>query len=93
MKKLVSSLSAELAALLLCPSALAQTDYEPYYFGTMAGRRPHGATDGVGSVAEFHYPSGVALDSAGNVYVADRMNHTIRKQRRTLFWPRRHRGG
>ena len=34
---------------------------------------------GTGSAARFNIPSGVAVDSAGNVYVADYGNHTIRK--------------
>ena len=38
-----------------------------------------GATDGTGSAARFHSPSGVALDGAGNLYVADTGNDTIRK--------------
>jgi hypothetical protein len=38
-----------------------------------------GSTNGTGSVARFNYPDGVAVDSAGNVYVADSNNHTIRK--------------
>ena len=38
-----------------------------------------GAADGSGTSATFNYPSGVAADSAGNVYVADYDNHTIRK--------------
>ena len=38
-----------------------------------------GSADGTGANARFHYPSGVAVDSAGNVYVADTDNHTIRK--------------
>ena len=38
-----------------------------------------GSADGTGSDARFNYPSGVAVDSAGNVYVADTCNHTIRK--------------
>jgi DNA-binding beta-propeller fold protein YncE len=33
----------------------------------------------VGSAARFFYPSGVALDSAGNAYVVDTFNNTIRK--------------
>lgn len=38
-----------------------------------------GSADGTGSAARFHNPSGVAVDGAGNVYVSDRQNHTIRK--------------
>jgi len=38
-----------------------------------------GNTDGIGAAARFNYPSGVAVDSEGNVYVADTENHRIRK--------------
>lgn len=38
-----------------------------------------GSTDGAGAGARFSKPQGVAVDSAGNVYVADTGNHTIRK--------------
>jgi hypothetical protein len=38
-----------------------------------------GSTDGAGSAARFCCPSGVAADSAGNVFVADLYNFTIRK--------------
>jgi hypothetical protein len=36
-------------------------------------------TDGSGADARFSGPRGVATESAGNVYVADYGNHTIRK--------------
>ena len=42
-----------------------------------AGER--GSADGTGSAARFNFPFGVATDVAGNVYVADQSNHTIRK--------------
>jgi sugar lactone lactonase YvrE len=38
-----------------------------------------GSADGSNSAARFYNPSGVAVDRAGNVFVADRANHTIRK--------------
>lgn len=53
---------------------------QQYNFTTFAGA-PSGAgyADGAGNAARFRYPSGVAVDSAENVYVADTWNHTIRK--------------
>ena len=38
-----------------------------------------GTNDGTGSAARFFHPCGVAVDSDGNVYVADYANHTVRK--------------
>ena len=38
-----------------------------------------GNSDGSGAAARFYFPYGVATDSAGNIYVADTDNHTIRK--------------
>src|SRR5439155_6426996 len=38
-----------------------------------------GSADGTGSTARFNNPSCAAADIAGNVYVADGGNHTIRK--------------
>ena len=70
----------------------AGTVYVTEVFGTVRKVTPAGAVttlaglvgssgnaDGTGNAARFSYPSGVAVDSAGNVYVADNGNSTIRK--------------
>ena len=47
---------------------------------TLAGSSGQaGSTDGTGAAARFKAPSGVATDSAGNVFVGDVFNHTVRK--------------
>ncbi len=38
-----------------------------------------GASDGIGSQARFTSPAAIAVDSIGNIYVADMGNNTIRK--------------
>lgn len=50
------------------------------YTATFAGYAgATGTTDGAGSAARFSYPFGVAMDTAGNLFVTDAGNHTIRK--------------
>jgi len=47
---------------------------------TLAGSAGNfGSTNGIGANAQFYQPEGVAVDSLGNVYVADTANHMIRK--------------
>lgn len=46
---------------------------------TLAGSGISGRNDGLGAAARFNYPIGVAVDSNGNVYVADTSNHNLRK--------------
>jgi sugar lactone lactonase YvrE len=46
---------------------------------TLAGSGVEGSEDGTGTAASFSWFSGLALDSSGNVYVADANNNLIRK--------------
>lgn len=46
---------------------------------TLAGSGQPGFADGVGNLAQFHFPLGIASDDCGNVFVADRSNRRVRK--------------
>ena len=46
---------------------------------TLAGSGTAGHHDATGEAARFNYPTGVAVDSFGNLYVADATNHCIRE--------------
>ena len=46
---------------------------------TLAGNGSVGNANGNGGSASFHSPFGIAVDAAGNVYVADAGNNMIRK--------------
>ena len=61
--------------LACAPGAYAQS----LTFNTLAGYAGQGSADGLRDNARFVNPSGVAFDGAGNAYVADTANHTIRQ--------------
>ena len=46
---------------------------------TIAGDGTKGFQDGPGPTSQFNRPCGITADSIGNVYVADPLNHRIRK--------------
>lgn len=47
---------------------------------TVAGTGPEsGSIDATGSAARFNFPGGIAIAADGNTFVADAMNHVIRK--------------
>src|SRR5213596_605554 len=59
--------------------AAAQSIFTPYEFNVLAGSGYIGSGDGTGFGAQFYSPQGVAVDNAGNIYIADTENHTLRK--------------
>jgi hypothetical protein len=68
-----------LAALWLAMACLSTSVHaQQYVWRTLAGAMPGGA-DGVGDQAQFYYPYGITSDTIGNLYVADDLNHTVRK--------------
>lgn len=79
-RQLCFAVVAALAVASMGNIALGQITEEPYAITTFAGAPgATGSADGSGANARFTFPYGMALDGAGNTYVADTFNHTIRK--------------
>ena len=79
MKRLCSLLFV--TGMVLASSALGQ-DGIAYAWRNLAGQPGGpGDSDGACNVARFNQPWGVAVDTGGNIYVAEGLNHTIRKIR------------
>lgn len=80
----VRGLALSLGIVFGSPSlpCLAQT--QPFAFSTLAGLPvTPGTNDGINQQARFDFPVGVTPDASGNLYVADFLNHTIRKLTRS----------
>ncbi len=76
-----AALLGPVLALCLGPRAGAQTiNLLPYDFTTIAGTaQTAGSSNGTGASALFNLPRAVAVDTAGNIYVADTQNQTVRE--------------
>jgi hypothetical protein len=69
-----------LLAGALWTAPVATVFSQSYTFTTIAGSPGlTGTADGTNGAARFYYPSMNAVDSAGNIYVSDNSNETIRK--------------
>lgn len=67
-------------ACLVLTACCVLANAQPMTFTTFAGPAGGpGLADGTGGAARFNNPIGVAIDGGGNLYVADKFNHTIRK--------------
>jgi len=65
--------------LLFCGSAISGYS-QSYSFSTVAGApEAIGTNDGSGQQSRFNFPVGIAVSGVGTLYVADFLNHTVRK--------------
>ena len=80
MEKYIALMALSFLTILLSDSpSFAQSSYTPYAITTLPGPAGPGGADGPGSTARFYDVIGTAMDRAGNVYVADSGNNSIRK--------------
>lgn len=65
----------------ICPPPPPPPPPKQLYITTVAGNGTAGYSgdDGPAISAQLNYPRGVYVDSSGNIYIADRSNHRIRK--------------
>lgn len=57
----------------------AESTFIPTIVTTLAGNGANTLTNGAGSAASFNDPRGLAVDSQGNIFIADYANDCIRK--------------
>src|ERR1051326_7092791 len=80
MKNLTCHVIGTLIALAFAAiQSLAQSTYEPYTFTTLAGGGGFVSPDVPGTAARLFVEKGVTVDSAGNIYLADKFNQAIRR--------------
>ena len=73
------TIACRLVAVVCACLVVVTTRAQSLSFSTIAGNAGYGSADGMGASARFNYPQGIAADTAGNIYVADSQNSTIRK--------------
>jgi hypothetical protein len=71
------------AYLGVASKAVPNLQKATYDWINLAGNGLSGFANGVGLAAQFNSPSSIAADGVGNLYVADTLNHVIRKVTQT----------
>jgi alpha-tubulin suppressor-like RCC1 family protein len=64
-------ISNSLGSVTSAATSLSVSTNATYTFSTFAGLGTNGTVDGTGKAAQFNAPWGIAVDSAGNVYVSE----------------------
>jgi DNA-binding beta-propeller fold protein YncE len=74
------AVDGEATSLLLTQKIIVIRQITPQgHVSTLVGTGAEGHQDGDGTVAQFDFPRGIAVDGDGNVIVADAANNRIRK--------------
>ena len=79
---LAAPLRRSCSTLVLAALSAAVAGAQPaddWIIETVAGGSSYRGDGGAAVAAQLRFPAGVALDGAGNLYIADRDNHRIRK--------------
>jgi sugar lactone lactonase YvrE len=78
-RSIMKSLLAKCISLGLLWWATDLAGAQSFKFTTLSGNAGYGSVDGPGANARFDFPTGVAVDASGAIYIADTQNSTIRR--------------
>jgi sugar lactone lactonase YvrE len=77
-KTIIAAIAFSVNALCLMLSVTCNVCAQSFSVSTFAGLPDSGSADGLGLAVRFYLPTSLSVDAAGNVFVADTENDTIR---------------